>query len=138
MIEPTLLRMLYNRAEEYQLLLTFGLLLILEDVIKFVLGATPLSASTLWSAFGTITVFGSDYPAYNLLVIAVGLVSAGLLWAFVYRTKFGVMLRATSQNRKMAVARGINVRAVLLRSWCVHPVMPDARSSRALACPCPL
>jgi branched-chain amino acid transport system permease protein len=122
-IEPTLLRPLYNRAEEYQLLLTFGLLLILEDLTKFVFGATPLSASTLWSAFGTITVLGSDYPAYNLLVIAVGLVCAVLLWAFVYRTKFGVMLRATSQNRKMAVSLGINVRALYVLAFSVGCLM---------------
>ncbi|HKX18840.1 MAG TPA: branched-chain amino acid ABC transporter permease [bacterium] len=123
LIEPTLLRPLYNRAEEYQLLLTFGLLLILEDAIKFVFGPTPLSASTLWSAFGPISVLGSIYPAYNLVVIAVGFGSAGLLWAFVYRTKFGVMLRATSQNRKMAVSLGINVRAVYVLAFSIGCLM---------------
>jgi branched-chain amino acid transport system permease protein len=122
-IEPTLLRPLYNRAEEYQLLLTFGLLLILEDLTKFVFGPTPLSASTLWSAFGPISVLGSDYPAYNLLVIFVGLVSAVLLWAFVYRTKFGVMLRATSQNRKMAVSLGINVRGLYVLAFSIGCLM---------------
>lgn len=118
-IEPTLLRPLYARAEEYQLLLTFGLLLILEDATKFVWGPTPLSASTLFGAFGSTSVFGSDYPNYNLLVILVGLVCAAGLWAFVYRTKFGVMLRATSQNRKMAVSLGINVRALYVLAFSV-------------------
>jgi branched-chain amino acid transport system permease protein len=122
-IEPVFLRPLYNRAEEYQLLLTFGLLLVLEDTVKFVFGPTPLSASTLWSAFGTISVLGSDYPAYNVLVIAVGAVSAALLWAFVYRTKFGVMLRATSQNRKMAIALGINVRALYVLAFSIGCLM---------------
>jgi branched-chain amino acid transport system permease protein len=122
-IEPTLLRPLYNRSEEYQLLLTFGLLLILEDLTKFVFGPTPLSASTLWSAFGSSTVLGSDYPNYNLLVIAVGVVSAVLLWAFVYRTKFGVMLRATSQNRKMAASLGINVRSLYVLAFAVGCLM---------------
>lgn len=122
-IEPTLLRPLYNRAEEYQLLLTFGLLLILEDVIKFVFGPTPLSASTLWSTFGPISVLGSIYPAYNLVVIAIGLASAALLWVFVYRTKFGVMLRATSQNRKMAVSLGINVRMVYVLAFSIGCLM---------------
>ena len=78
-VEPTLLRPLYARAEEYQLLMTFGLLLILEDVTKFVWGPTPLSASTLWGAFGTSTIFGSDYPNYNLVVIVIGLATAVLL-----------------------------------------------------------
>src|SRR5207245_9318044 len=96
-VEPTLLRPLYPRAEEYQLLMTFGLLLILEDATRFVWGPTPLSASTLWSAFGSSSIFGSVYPNYNLLVIAIGLVTAGLLWAFAYLSKLAVVLRATAQ-----------------------------------------
>ena len=122
-IEPTLLRPLYNRAEEYQLLMTFGLLLVLEDVMKFVWGPTPLAASTLWSAFGPVTVLGSVYPSYNLLVIAIGLIMAVLLWAFVYRTKFGVMLRATSQDRRMALALGINVRSVYVLAFAIGCLM---------------
>jgi len=118
-IEPTLLRPLYRRAEEYQLLMTFGLLLVLEDLMKLVWGPRPLSASTLWSAFGSVTIFGSDYPSYNLLVIAIGLTTAVLLWAFVYRTKFGVMLRATSQDRRMAAALGINVRGVYVLAFAI-------------------
>jgi branched-chain amino acid transport system permease protein len=122
-IEPALLRPLYARAEEYQLLMTFGLLLILEDVMKLVWGPTPLSASTLWGAFGTSTLLGSDYPNYNLLVIAIGLATAVLLWAFVYRTKFGVMLRATSQDRRMASALGINVQAVYVLAFAIGCMM---------------
>jgi len=122
-IEPALLRPLYARAEEYQLLMTFGLLLILEDVTKLVWGPTPLSASTLWSAFGTLTILGSDYPTYNLLVIAIGLMTAALLWAFVYRTRFGVMLRATSQNRRMAQALGINVQSVYVLAFAIGCLM---------------
>lgn len=122
-VEPVFLRPLYARAEEYQLLMTFGLLLILEDVTKFVWGPTPLSASTLWAAFGSSTILRSDYPNYNLLVIAIGLVAAVLLWAFVYRTKFGVMLRATSQNRRMAAALGINVRGVYVLAFAIGCLM---------------
>jgi len=116
-IEPILLRPLYQRAEEYQLLLTFGLLLILEDVTRLIWGPTPLSASTLWSSFGSSSILGTDYPNYSLLVIAIGLVTAVLLWAFVYRTKFGVMLRATSQDRRMASALGINVGSVYVQAF---------------------
>ena len=122
-IEPVLLRPLYARAEEYQLLMTFGLLLILEDVTKLVWGPTPLSASTLWSAFGTLTILGSDQPTYNLLVIAIGLGAAVVLWAFVYRTRFGVMLRATSQNRRMAQALGINVQSVYVLAFGIGCLM---------------
>ncbi len=118
-IEPTLLRPLYNRAEEYQLLLTFGLLLILEDATRFVWGPSPLSASTLWASFGSSTILGLEYPNYNLVVIALGLMAGVLLWAFVYRTKFGVMLRATSQDRRMASALGVNVRSVYVAAFAI-------------------
>jgi branched-chain amino acid transport system permease protein len=116
-IEPALLRPLYRRAEEYQLLMTFGLLLILEDAMRFIWGPTPLSVSALWAAFGSLTIFGATYPAYNLLVIAVGLVAGGALWLFVYRTRFGVLLRATSQDRRMASALGIDVRRMYLQAF---------------------
>jgi len=115
-IEP-LLRPLYARAEEYQLLMTFGLLLIFEDGMRFLWGPTPLTASTFWSAFGSIDILGSTYPVYNIVVIGLGLLSAVLLWTLVYRTKFGVILRATSQNRRMAEALGINVSRLYLQAF---------------------
>src|SRR5919109_2059250 len=103
-IEPTLLRPFYQRAEEYQLLVTFGLLLILEDLMRLVWGPYPLSASQPWELLGGSTIFGSQYPNYNLLVIGLGFIVAVGLWAFVYRTRFGVILCATSQNMRMASA----------------------------------
>jgi branched-chain amino acid transport system permease protein len=119
LIEPTLLRPLYKRAEEYQLLITFGLFLVLEDVIWFIWGAQPLSATTLWAALGSVELWGAIYPVYNLLVIAVGVVAAVLVWAFVYRTRFGVVLRATSQDRKMAAALGVDVKRVYLQAFTI-------------------
>ena len=95
LIEATLLRRFYRRAEEYQLLVTFGLLLILEDVVRLVWGGLPLSADTLMDALPVVRLFGSLYPAYNLVVIGIGAIAAVGLWLFIYRTRFGVMLRAT-------------------------------------------
>ncbi|HEX9583759.1 MAG TPA: branched-chain amino acid ABC transporter permease [Gammaproteobacteria bacterium] len=116
-IEPVLLRPMYKRPEEYQLLITFGLLLVLEDVIRFIWGGTPLSASPLIDAMGIIRAGGMVYPAYNLLVILIGIAAAIGLWAFVYKTRFGVLLRATSQNRRMASALGLNVGRVYIQAF---------------------
>jgi branched-chain amino acid transport system permease protein len=116
-IEPTLLRPLYQRAEEYQLLVTFGVLLTLEDVMRLVWGPYPISASQPWELLGGSTFFGSRYPNYNLLVIVLGFIVAVLLWAFVYRTRFGVILRATSQNMRMASALGVNVKRVYVQAF---------------------
>jgi branched-chain amino acid transport system permease protein len=123
LLEPSLLRPLYRRAEEYQLLMTFGLLLILEDVMRLLWGPHPLTASALSDALGSIAVMGATYPVYNIFVIIVGGVAAVVLWAFVYRTRFGVMLRATSQDRRMAAALGIDVAQVYVRAFTVGCLM---------------
>jgi branched-chain amino acid transport system permease protein len=118
-LEPTLLRPFYRRAEEYQLLVTFGLLMILEDVMRFLWGPYPLSASALWENMGSVSIGGNPYPNYNLLVIAVGGAAAAFLWAFIYKTRFGVVLRATSQNMRMASALGVNVNRVYVEAFTI-------------------
>src|SRR5947208_796889 len=116
-LEPLLLRPIYRRAEEYQLLITFGLLLILEDLTRLLWGPYPLSVSALYEALGSLTIGESIYPTYNLVVILVGGLAAAGLWAFIYRTPFGVVLRATSQNMRMASALGINVNRVYVQAF---------------------
>ena len=122
-LEPTLLRPFYKRAEEYQLLVTFGLLMILEDVIRFLWGPYPLSASALWENLGSLSISGTMYPGYNILVIVIGAVAAVFLWAFIYRTRFGVVLRATSQDMRMASALGINVNRVYVQAFAIGCLM---------------
>jgi branched-chain amino acid transport system permease protein len=116
-IEPTLIRPFYRRPEEYQLLVTFGLLLVLEDLIRAVWGGTPLTASKLVDSLGLVQVGALPYPVYNLLMIGVGIVAALGLWAFVYRTRFGVLLRATAQDRRMAAALGIDVGRIYILAF---------------------
>lgn len=117
LLEPTLLRPFYKRAEEYQLLVTFGLLMIIDDVIRFLWGPYPLSASVLFENFGSLSLGESIYPTYNFLVIAVGGLAAVFLWAFIYKTRFGVVLRATSQDMRMAAALGVNVNRVYVQAF---------------------
>jgi branched-chain amino acid transport system permease protein len=118
-IEPTLLRPLYRRPEEYHLLITFGLLMILEDAMKLLFGGTPLNAGSIMDSMGSFPVGRFLYPGYNLFVIAIGLLSAVGLWWFIYRTKFGVILRATSQDRRMAAALGLNVGRVYVQAFAI-------------------
>ena len=118
-IEPVLLRPFYRRAEEYQLLVTFGLLLIIEDVVRFFFGGLPMTADVLMDAVPSIHLGGLVYPGYYIVVIGVGATVALALWAVIYRTKFGVMLRATSQDRRMASALGLNVGAVYVSAFAI-------------------
>jgi len=122
-LEPTLLRRFYKRAEEYQLLVTFGLLMIIDDVIRFIWGPYPLSASALFENFGSVTVGEVIYPTYNFLVIAVGGLAAAFLWAFIYKTRFGVVLRATSQDMRMSAALGVNVNRVYVQAFTLGCLM---------------
>lgn len=116
-IEPGLLRPLYRRAEEYHLLLTFGLLMAIEDLIRLVFGGGPLPGDAMVASLGNFPVGHFRYPSYNMFVIAVGALSALLLWALIKKTRFGVMLRAVSQNRRMASALGVDVRSFYMRAF---------------------
>jgi len=117
LIERTLMRPFYRRAEEYQLLMTFGLLMVLEDLIRFVWGPSPLTATDLYASVGSVRIGDGRYPGYNLIIIAVGIVAAAFLWWFIYRTRFGVLLRATSQDKRMASALGVNVNRVYILAF---------------------
>ena len=123
LLEPTLLRPFYKRAEEYQLLVTFGLLMIIDDVIRWLWGPYPLSASVLFENFGSLTIGDAIYPTYNFLVIAVGGIAAVFLWAFIYKTRFGVVLRATSQDMRMSAALGVNVNRVYVQAFTLGCLM---------------
>jgi branched-chain amino acid transport system permease protein len=118
-IEPTLLRPLYRRPEEYVLLITFGMLMILEDAMKLLFGGTPLSAGSIMDSMGSIRIGSLLYPSYNLAVIGVGIMAAIGLWWFIYRTRFGIILRATSQDRRMASALGLNVGRVYVQAFAI-------------------
>jgi branched-chain amino acid transport system permease protein len=117
LIERTLMRPFYRRPEEYQLLMTFGLLMVLEDLIRFIWGPSPLTATDLYASVGSVRIGDGRYPGYNLIIIAVGVVAAAFLWWFIYRTRFGVLLRATSQDKRMASALGVNVNRVYILAF---------------------
>lgn len=117
LIERTLMRPFYKRPEEYQLLMTFGLLMILEDLIRMIWGPNPLSATNVYASLGSIAIGDNRYPTYNVATIGIGALAAIFLWAFIYRTRFGVILRATSQDKRMASALGVNVNRVYIQAF---------------------
>ncbi len=109
LMEKTLIRAMYKRTLEYQLLLTFGALLLLEDVIKMVWGGQAYYASAPFDLFGNVSIMGKVYPTYFLFVMVVTLVCGLLIWLFMSRTKLGIMLRAISLDREMATGLGLNI-----------------------------
>jgi branched-chain amino acid transport system permease protein len=107
-----LLRTVYDRDESFQLLLTFALVLMFQDVFRLVWGANPRSLDNVHLVYGKWTVGEFSVPVYNLLVIGAALLAAFLIGLFLRRTNFGRLLRATAENRAMAEALGVNVRAI--------------------------
>src|SRR5438309_52115 len=81
------LRSIYRRDESYQLLITFGFLLMFQDVFRFVWGATPRTMDNVYLAYGTAQFLGVRVPTYNLLVIAASLAIAVALGLFLERTR---------------------------------------------------
>jgi branched-chain amino acid transport system permease protein len=107
-----LLRPVYDRDESFQLLLTFALVLMFQDVFRFLWGANPRTLDTSYLVYGAVASGDFSVPVYNLLVIAVAVLIAIALGYFLQRTNYGRILRATAENRTMAEALGVNVRGV--------------------------
>jgi len=102
------LRRVYRRDESYQLLITFGFLLMFQDAFRYLWGATPRTMDNVYLAYGTANFFGLRVPTYNLLVIAASLAIAAALGFFLERTRIGRIVRATAENRDMAEGLGVN------------------------------
>jgi branched-chain amino acid transport system permease protein len=105
-----LLRTVYDRDEAFQLLLTFALVLMFQDVLRFFWGANPQQLGNLAMEYGKLAIGDVQVPTYNVLVILASVVIAVGIGAFLQRTRFGRILRATAENREMSQALGVNVR----------------------------
>jgi branched-chain amino acid transport system permease protein len=109
-LEVTVLRTLYERDHLSQVLATFALILILNEVVRLVWGsdaALPMPAALS----GPVELLpGLPYPAYRLVIIAVGLFIAVILYLLVAKTKIGMLVRAGASNREMALAMGVNIK----------------------------
>jgi branched-chain amino acid transport system permease protein len=108
-IVERLLRLVYDREEGFQLLLTFAIMLLLEDLIRMIWGATPMTLGNLSMAYGQLNFASTSIPTYKLLVISASIILAlGLGW-ILQKTNFGRIVRATAENRRMSEAMGVNV-----------------------------
>ena len=107
-----LLRTVYHRDEAFQLLLTFALVLMFQDVLRFFWGANPQQLGNLSMVYGKLAIGAVQVPTYNVLVIFASVLIAVGIGAFLQRTRFGRILRATAENREMSEALGVNVRRI--------------------------
>ncbi len=107
-IEKTLLNKIYSRDIIFQLLLTFAILLILDDSVRFIWGPGYHVINPPEILSGSVKIFSHEYPVYRIFLIILGPIVAFILWSFFHLTKFGKIIRAVAQDREMAEGIGLN------------------------------
>jgi branched-chain amino acid transport system permease protein len=114
-LEFVVFRHLYDRDHLDQVLATFGLILLINQGVKIVWGAAPLSVPMPEILSGSIRLMdGLLYPVYRVALIAAGLGVALLLWVLVERTRVGMLVRAGASNARMVSALGVDVRRLFM------------------------
>src|SRR5918992_947761 len=110
LLETTIFSRLYKRDHLYQVLLTFGLILIFEELRSILFGddvhGVPVPALLNYSVRLTDTL---SYPVYRLFVTGVCLLIAGGMYLLIQKTRLGMMIRAGSSSREMAASLGVNI-----------------------------
>jgi branched-chain amino acid transport system permease protein len=110
LLELTVLRRVYRAPELFQLLATFGVVLILQDVTLYLWGPVELPLPRPRWLRGFIEIAGSRVPLYDLILIGIGPLVLGLLWLLMNRTRWGTLVRAATLDREMVAALGIDQR----------------------------
>ena len=111
-IEVTLLRGMVKREVLYQLLLTYGLVLVFNDAAKFIWGTDNLSVTRPASMVGSVAILGSKFPTYYFLILVIAPLVALGLWLMLHKTQMGKIIRAATLDREMVGAWGINVKRI--------------------------
>ncbi|MSP66493.1 MAG: ABC transporter permease [Alphaproteobacteria bacterium] len=107
-MEVTILRRIYQAPELFQLVATFGVVMVAKDAALLFWGPEDRLGPRAPGLNKAIELFGSRVPEYDLVVIALGFVVLGLLWLLFNRTRWGAVVRAATQDREMLSALGIN------------------------------
>jgi branched-subunit amino acid ABC-type transport system permease component len=112
LFELGILRFLYRRDESAFLMVTFGLALVLTELIRLVWGPEALQVERPAALAGIVMLMGEPFPTYRLFLVGAGIIVALAIWQFLDRTRLGLLIRATSQNAEMVYALGIDVHLI--------------------------
>jgi branched-subunit amino acid ABC-type transport system permease component len=111
-VEVTLFRRIYGADLLVQLLPTIALIFIFGDIVRFIWGLPSKTVASPELFSGAVSVLGVAFPAYYGFIMIAGAVIAVALWTLVYRTRWGIMIRAIAQDREMSASLGINEAAI--------------------------
>src|SRR5256714_3313161 len=107
-MELVLLRRIYRVPELFQLLATFGVGLAVQDLVLKVWGPLDILGPRAPGLRHAVDILGHRFPAYELFLIGMGPLVLGLLWLLMHKTRYGVLVRAATQDREMVGALGVN------------------------------
>jgi branched-chain amino acid transport system permease protein len=114
-VERLAIARLRVRGHLNQVLGTFGLLLLIEELVRIAFGAQPLFLNPPEALAGQVNLLGTPYPAFRLAILGVGLGTCLGLWWLIARTRSGMRIRAGASNRAMLEALGVDVGRLLAR-----------------------
>jgi branched-chain amino acid transport system permease protein len=107
-IEILVLRRIYHAPELFQLLATFAVVLVIKDAALAIWGPEDLLGPRAPGLRGAVTILGQSVPQYDLALIVIGPLVLAALWLLMRRTRFGILIRAATQDREMVGALGVN------------------------------
>jgi branched-chain amino acid transport system permease protein len=111
-LESTLFRRIYQKEHLLQLLLTYGLTLVISDAVRLIWGGEYMTFRPPEILRQSVEIFGRRFPTYNLFLLIIGPTIAIALWFLLYRTRAGRIIRASVANPEMVGALGVNVQLV--------------------------
>lgn len=112
-IEAAVLRRIYRSPELFQLLATFALVLIVQDLVLLVWGPEDRLGPRAPGFAGSVSLLGRPFPTYDLLLIALGPIVLVLLTLLFKRTRWGILVRAATDDPDMVAALGVHRRWLL-------------------------
>ena len=107
-VEMLLLRRLYQSPELFLLMATFGIVLIIQDLSRWLFGSEDLLGPRAPGLDGSIDIMGTLLPEYDLALIVIALLIFGAVWLLLTRTRWGTLVRAATEDREMLGALGVN------------------------------
>ncbi len=114
LIELIVIRHFYARPPEDQLLVTFGIGIVIVELIRLAFGSLSLTVPPPAWALGVTPLGFLVYPTYRLVVLAIAAVALALLYIVLYRTRIGMVVRAGIEDSGMVDMLGINVYRVFM------------------------
>ncbi len=107
-IEICVLKPIYKAPELFQLVATFGVILVIQDMALLIWGPEDLFGPRAPGFEGVVEIFGERVPSYDLVLIALAMVVLIGLWYLFTKTRVGILVRAATQDREMVSALGVN------------------------------